>query len=305
MQTVIWRIRDGKPGHENQTLGLVNALRDLTPIETFDLPAPRRSQCLQWWFAKKFPPGNLLPPPQLILGAGHSTHLTVLAARRRFGGKAVVLMKPSLPYWLFDLSIVPRHDGPAEAANVVLTRGVLNLVAPSQKQEPGQGLILIGGPSSAYGWSNPSILEQIDAVVSSQLMVKWNLTTSRRTPTEFLKLLKAQQRPNLTVVPQKETGPNWVPNQLASASQVWVSEDSVSMVYEALTSGARVGLLEVPRIRSGRVARGVQELKDMGWITRFADWNRGGPLPSPKHQLHESARCAGLIVERFRLPQAA
>ena len=38
-----------------------------------------------------------LPTPDIVLGAGHRTHLSLLAARRVHRGKAVVLMRPSLP----------------------------------------------------------------------------------------------------------------------------------------------------------------------------------------------------------------
>ena len=60
------------------------------------------------------------------------------------------------------------------------------------------------------------------------------------------------------------------------------------MVYEALTSGAAVGLLAVQGQKAGRVARGMHELQQAGWVTRFCDWDRRSPLPSPPGQLHEA-----------------
>ncbi|TWU28173.1 mitochondrial fission ELM1 family protein [Bythopirellula polymerisocia] len=305
MNTVIWRMHDGKPGHANQTRGLVNALSDILPVQCHDLLAPARTQSLKWWFAKQFPPGKTLPRPQLILGAGHSTHLAMLAARRCYGGKAIVLMKPSLPPRLFDLCIVPEHDGLAAAPHVVLSRGVLNLVSPSFMKEAGRGLLLVGGPSAAHGWNSLAIVEQITTIVTDQPKFTWKLTTSRRTPPDFLGLLRTHQLANLTIVPHEETDPDWVPSELSRSSQVWVSEDSVSMVYEALTSGASVGLLEVPQKQVGRVARGVQELRAQGWVTRFSDWDRSRSLPAPAHPLHEANRCAALICERFQLADAA
>jgi mitochondrial fission protein ELM1 len=53
----------------------------------------------------------------------------------------------------------------------------------------------------------------------------------------------------LTIVPFAATSPDWLPTQLARADQAWVTADSVSMVYEALTAGAAVGVLDVPRPR--------------------------------------------------------
>ncbi len=305
MSTVIWRIFDDKAGHANQTRGLIKALAAITSVQTCDLRAPSRKRSLRWWLTGQFPLGKNLPRPNLILGAGHSTHFAMLAARHRYGGKAVVLMNPTLPRWLFDLCIVPQHDGLVEAGNVVLTHGVLNVVAPSLEQEAERGLILIGGPSAACGWNSRAMVEKIATVVSHQPEIAWKLSTARRTPPDFLKLLVTHSLPNLTVFPHDRTCSGWVPTELAHSAHVWVSEDSVSMVYEALTSGARVGLLEVPHKHRGRVAQGVEHLSEMSWITRFADWDRSRPVTAPAMSLHEAKRCAALLCERFQLPQAA
>ena len=72
-----------------------------------------------------------LPTPDLLLGAGHHTHLSLLAARRIRGGKVVVLMRPSLPPGLFDLCLIPEHDAPPARPNVLATRGALNRIQPA------------------------------------------------------------------------------------------------------------------------------------------------------------------------------
>ena len=305
MKTVIWRIHDAKPGHANQTRGLVRALAALTDVETIDIPAPSKWLSWQWWVTGTFPLGCDLPKPDLIVGAGHATHVAVLAARSAHGGKAIVLMKPSLPLRLFDLCIIPEHDAVTAAGNLLSTRGVLNVIEPSNSQEVTRGLMLIGGPSSTYGWDSAAMIDQIIAAAVGQPSIDWTLTTSRRTPADFLEHLSASKPPNLTIVPCEQTGPGWVPQELARSAQVWVSEDSVSMVYEALTSGAAVGLLSVPSERSGRVARGVHALVRDGWVTRFADWQSTEPLAKPPGKLHEAARCAALICERYLLSRAA
>jgi mitochondrial fission protein ELM1 len=206
-----------------------------------------------------------------------------------------------LPLRLFDLCIVPEHDR-VHRANVIRTRGVLNIIEPSKDQSPAEGLILIGGPAANSGWHNDAMIDQILSVAKGQPRVHWTLTTSRRTPPEFVALLSAERPKNITIVPCDQTGPTWVPQELSRAAQVWVSEDSVSMVYEAVTSGAAVGLLAVPTKQGGRVASGMDELRERAWVTRFRDWDRRNPLPSPSEQLNEARRCAELICIRFCLP---
>ena len=95
--------------------------------------------------------------------------------------------------------------------------------------------------------------------------------------------------------------------ELTRVSRVWVSEDSMSMTYEAITAGAAVGLLSVPRRRNSRVTRGVENLIAKGWVTSFAQWQSGEPLSTAPLNLNEARRCADWICDRFlaRDPQQA
>ncbi len=297
---VVWRIVDGKVGHELQTAGLIQALRQLRPVESYDIQSLGCFPALFQWALRCFHPGRNLPKPALIVAAGHGTHLSLLAARRAYGGQAVVLMKPSLPLVLFDLCLIPEHDRPANRSNVVKTHGMLNSVVPAESPAMDRGLFLIGGPSRHHEWDEAHILEQIRSIVAARAEVKWILTTSRRTPFTTGKALKSLKVPNLEVVSFAETELGWVAEQLKECGLVWVSEDSVSMVFEALTSGARVGLLTIPsKSRVSRVLRGVEAICDQGYVIRYcpeaADlrtWERGS-VPS----FGEADRCADIVLD--------
>ena len=303
---VIWRFSDGKTGHDNQSRGLVEALNRLCPVETIHLnplPASRGLVVL----ALGFPPvgWRSLSAPDLLVGAGHSTHVSLLAARRSRGGKAVVLMRPSLPLSLFDLCAIPEHDSPPARSNILVTRGALNRIQPSSILEPDRGLLLIGGPSAHFGWDDAGLHRQIAAVLAATPETRWTLTTSRRTPATFLVGLTAllglttESDGILNVVPVAEAGPDWLPAQLARAGQAWVTADSVSMVYEALTAGAAVGVLDVPLKQPNRVSRGIERLAAQEWITSFEIWRRTSRLSRPPSVLDEADRCARWIVERW------
>lgn len=303
---VIWQFHDEKPGHLNQLRGLTTALSELLPVDVHVIRAPSRRSSIASMLTNRMTLGSKLPTPDLLIGAGHATHFALLAARRAYGGKAVVLMKPSLPTTMFDLCFIPEHDQPSPSTGIVTTRGVLNVIRPTvESQNPNAGLLLIGGPSTAHQWSDVQMLEQIDSIVTSNPSIGWQLTTSRRTPATFLPLLERQQLTNLQTVPHTATKPTWVPEQLARASQVWVSEDSVSMVYEALTSGASVGVLEVSSKKQGRVAAGMEKLIADGWATRFSTWQPCDRLSLPPEQLDEARRCAEIVVRRLLSSVAA
>ncbi len=292
---VIWRFSDAKPGHENQTQGLVQALVELTDVKVYDLSPLSFKQASKTILKKSFPIEDRMPP-SIIIGAGHATHLSVLAAKRSVGGKSVILMKPSLPTRLFDYCIVPQHDGLKERNGVITTLGVLNRIKPSTQHDPGRGLILIGGPSAHYDWHNDAMLERIRMIVERDTK-QWVLTTSRRTPENFVEQLQQLALQNLDIIPVNKTGPNWLPGQLQYSGQVWISEDSVSMVYEALTSGADCGLLPVQRKRDSRVSAGIDQLVARGRLSSFDDWMKSGQLVHNEVPLHEAGRIAEYLLK--------
>lgn len=296
---IIWRLTDGKPGHEKQSLGLTHALARICPcdIHTIRLQADRRF--LLDWLLRRFPPGAHLPAPDIIVGAGHSTHLAMLAAKRAYGGRSVVLMKPSLPLGLFDLCIIPEHDRPPSRDNVIPIIGALNTVTPTSEKTPGHGLILLGGTSRHYTWDDETVINNILEIVHASPETAWRLATSRRTPDAFLQKLPTPLPTNLHIEPHTQTGPDWLEHSLAAATTVWVTEDSVSMLYEAITSGAAIGLLRLPRLGDSRVQQGVEHLVSRGWVTPFEQWQAGQDLSPPVRALDEATRTAQLVLEKF------
>lgn len=296
---ILWRFSDGKAGHDNQSRGLAEALARLQPVERVTLNPLPPLTALSGFLRGYLPIWNQQPAPDLLIGAGHRTHLSMLAARRARGGKAVVLMRPSLPLRLFDLCLIPEHDAPPPRSNVRVTRGALNRVLPSTTLQIDQGLLLIGGPSAHFSWNDAAICQQIAAIAAADPAVAWTLTTSRRTPPSFLEALTGISSSGLTIVPVTQTGPEWLPAQLARAGQVWVTADSVSMIYEALTAGAKVGVLAAPQLRPSRISRGLDRLVSDGWLTLFADWQRSLRLQRPSGTFNEAEHCARWIVERW------
>ncbi len=291
---VVWIVSDGKPGHVNQSLGLAEALARATPTDIRTLPAlPARRAWLAWLLKRS--PGDSLPAPDLIVGAGHATHPTLLAARRACNGRTVVLMKPSLPRRWFDLCILPQHDGVAADTRTLVTAGALNRVRPAGARDAKRGLILVGGVSPHFDWDSDAIQVQIKSILARTPDTRWTLTTSRRTPADFLPQLPPAA--NLEVVPHIATAPDWLPAQLASSGSVWVTPDSASMVFEALTAGADVGVFDLPVNPKSRVARAIAQLADARRITRFANWCASGPLHPNLHPLAEADRCAEWILE--------
>ncbi|MCC8022065.1 MAG: mitochondrial fission ELM1 family protein [Akkermansia sp.] len=303
---IIWIVSDGKRGHTSQTFGLAEALlaeagrRSPGENGAFHVVSVEGMSCA----AKFFYLGRDLdlPRPDLILGAGHGVHIPMLHMAHRFNALCMVCMKPSLPAAFFDLCLVPRHDLPENTGitpHIFPTIGAINGIKCDPGREKRHTLILIGGPSKEYEWDSEMIVTQLDDI-ARHTATPMVLTTSRRTPQDFISEL-AKTCPSIRIVPLEQTDSSWVSRHLASAREIWVSQDSVSMVYESLASGAPVGILDMqPRPeKPSRVARGLQMLLHEERVTLYRTWASTHRLVRQKEPLFEAERAAGYILDRY------
>jgi mitochondrial fission protein ELM1 len=249
------------------------------------------------WLRGRFPPGEHLPDPHFLIGAGRRTHLPLLAARRARGGRAVVLMRPGLPAAWFDRCLVPDHDRPRPRANLLVTRGPLNRAVPGTGARRGPGVILVGGASRHYAWPEAQILADLRFVLARRGAI-WIVTDSPRTPAAFRAALR--EIAGEAYVAWEECGPDWLPARLAEAPEAWVTADSLSMIYEALTAGAAVGIVDLPLARRrSRAAVALDDLAGRGWVTRVCDRPQEAALPRPPEILAEADRCAAILLDEL------
>lgn len=291
---MIYIVSDGKPGHLAQSRGLAEAIRRQIPARVMEIDAEG---------------DRAAPQPHkdagLILAAGRGSHALALSLRKYLSLPTVVLMNPG---WIgrqrFDLSVIPRHDGVSASNHVLVTEGALNSLTPATESSPNEGLLLVGGPSKHHDWDDSVFEQQLEVILSRNPEMRWTATSSRRTLESTDRILQqhvAGQGERFAYTPATQTPDGWVAEQLSRCGVCWVSEDSVSMVYEALTAGARVGLLSVPKRQGkpGRVVRGVASLVDRGWVVTFDQWQQGGALPVDRPELAEADRVASYIIGRW------
>jgi uncharacterized protein len=300
---VIWWLTDGKAGHVAQAQGLFAALRRQgTLIQVVEIPIVDCSRFATFWYwLSQRRLGHLpeicqqAPPPHMILGVGHSTHWMLLLLGRIYPHtRTLILMKPSLPLVWFDLVIMPEHDQPIECETVLATKGVLNPLSNEQRHHPRRVLILIGGASKRHGFDAHAIIVQLQQLLD-QLGTQHAvlLTTSRRTPSDFVEqpVIQAISH-HVQIFPVDQTPHGWLFEQLQLAESVWVTEDSVSMLYEALTAGCRVGLLSMPRLQPDRITHAVDQLIHDQLVTTLPAFIlQQGDLPPPV-MLAEADRAA-------------
>jgi uncharacterized protein len=211
----------------------------------------------------------------------------------------VVIMKPDLPLSWFDYCLIPDHDNPPDYPHVLVTLGAITAVTGGGAHAAEQGLILIGGPSRHCRWDNDNILSQIRTILDRNPQITWYITDSQRTPPATRAALKMLKYTNGKFISHKDTDRNWVVGRLADSGSAWVSADSLSMIYESLTSGTATGILSVPANAESKIKCCIRALKDRGMITTFADWDHGTPLITPAELLNEADRCARFLLEHL------
>lgn len=298
---------DDKAGHLAQLEGLCAALLALSEtsfqIEWRSLNSSQTKR------------NRLAPPPDIVLGAGHATHLSVLRSARKHKAFSVLLMKPSLPCRWFDAVICPRHDGLKSKPNILNTLGPLNRcnVAPTlthitaKIDAPGQTtphetLIILGGPSKHYSWDDQVVFDQVNQLIQMAPKTNWRLFNSRRTPESFNLLLRSLPKTygaHVQFFPHDRHSSDELYQALAKAEASWVTPDSASMIYESLSMQCATGLLSLSSPKASRITRGNQRLCEQGWVSDFNTWLKTGELRKPPERLNEAERAASWLLQRY------
>ena len=290
----IWRFVDGKKGHEKQSLGLLQGLQTLDSRIRFEDVAPhlRFSRNTLKSLSEKL-------PPHLLVGAGHGVHLPMLRCKLAFGGKTVLLMKPSLPCSLFNLVFVPDHDAIGGLGNVIRTRGPLSPVALKPKVAQ-KGLILLGGPSKHFSWEQEKVLQAVESIATANKTTHWNICDSRRTPPDVLAAVPDYS--NVSKHAHQEVSENFLQDEMSETSLAWVTADSVSMVYECLSHRISTGVIDTTAVATAqrsKIGKSLSKLVEDNVIQRFHD-----SLPVLNCELNidaesQNLQCAKVVYNRL------
>ena len=310
---------DGRPGHEKQTRGILNALSGLTPINVDSIkvsttPAAYLGNLVSFLlpFGKTAAPDGTPKAADLIIGTGFYTHIPMIQRKMRllrFSSdtqvRVVTCMTPEKPLLRrFDLCCIPMHDEPAEADNVFVTQGPPNTLRQEGRHRRDRGLVLVGGvDAKSHVWKSAETVDRIRVVIEKGSGMSWTVSSSPRTPEETCRSLSemAAEMAEVSFFRSGDTPAGWVEEQYALNGSVWVTADSVSMVYEALTAGCSVGILPVDWLkRENKFVKSLRFLTERKMIVDFAAWRQGSPLPGRKdHYFNESLRCAREILRRW------
>ncbi|NNG06041.1 MAG: hypothetical protein HKM95_18315 [Inquilinus sp.] len=252
-----WVITDGKPGMENQCLGLAEALGVEPVVKRVALRSPWRqlSPYFRSFLRQAMAPGSDLirPPwPDLVISSGRQSIPPALAAKRSSRNRTFVvqIQDPVIGPEHFDMVVVPQHDR-ARGENVFRAFGSMHQVTPARLAEAAARhrdrlshlpepriAVLIGGDNSVYRLT-PALMRDLAAKLAG--LVEHNgaglmITPSRRTGAANEEIL----RETLAGLPAEiwdGTGENPYFAYLGLADAIIATCDSVNMVSEAASTG--------------------------------------------------------------------
>lgn len=302
---------DGRPGHEKQTKGILLALADFTEIlvKEVRIQTPSLATVLKNWVAYTgsffSPQASAGPQPvtDFLIGTGTHTHIPMIIHKKKYGTRVVTCMTPDrFLAGRIDLCFIPRHDEPRTADNIFVTVGPPNTARNRRVHSNRKGLILVGGiDTKSHFWDSQLTLKQIADIIDRAGKMDWTISSSPRTPDDMIRLLVsfADKTSNTVFLDSKETSPGWIENAYAENMTVWVTADSVSMVYESLTAGCQVGILPVRwKNRTNKFQKSVDFLRENGRVISYEEWSAGKKMNSGA-PLEEASRCAKEILRRW------
>ena len=195
------------------------------------------------------------PFPDIVIASGRKAIAPGLWIKRQSGGKTrlVIVQSPVIKDTLFDLVIVPRHDN-YHAPNAMQVTGALSLVNAdtlAQAKQEWTSLDALPQPRIAVLIGGNSRTHQLTQAVADRLIAQLQtlldqgdslmITASRRTAPEIQDKLRASL--NGQVHFYDGTGPNPYQGYLVWADAILVTEDSVSMACEAISTGKPVYII--------------------------------------------------------------
>ncbi len=303
---------DGRPGHEKQTMGIIQALQRRVPVQVIRIKVEKFrffdeliQTCRLYLPSCK---AGLSHPEvskaDLLIGTGSRTHLPMLLYKKKYAIPAITCMTPAVHLQKrFDLCFVPEHDHASARKNIMRIVGSPNCCQNKKQHCKECGLILLGGvDSKSHHWDDRQVVQMVEKIVKREDKLFWTISSSPRTPKDTVLMVKQllEKYENIHFFDYRDTPPGWVEEQYDKNQVVWVTSDSISMVYEAISAGCSVGILPMQWLKeNSKFKRNETLLLERRLVTSFTSWEQGEMIYGENIELKEAQRCADRILQEW------
>lgn len=315
-----WILTEGMIGTQNQCIALAEACGIFQPIvKKVKLKAPWRQVTP---YIRHFTPAALTadsatldgPWPDLIIASGRKAIAPALWIKRQSGNRAVlvIVQSPIIKDRQFDLVLPLRHDD-YQAPNSLPITGALSYLTADKIAAAGAAFpqfaelpspriaVMIGGNSRTHQLTS-DVAQRLTAQLRDLAQQGYSLmiTASRRTPDD----LAAMMRDALSSLPHvffwDGTGASPYTAFLAHADVILVTEDSVSMASEALSTGKPTYIVPLEG-GSKRFKRFHDHLIDSGYARWFKGIIESWAYTPPNDLIEAASRVKILLQEKQKI----
>jgi uncharacterized protein len=244
-------IRDSRPGHFNQSEGVARAIQRIAPASVRYLDLKRRGvlswHLLYFFYNQKIFSDqiflNLVYPsmstdfrPDLVISAGGETLLLNVILSKLYGCQNIFSGSVrNLDPLLFSAILTPYHRYCDQPPHIYgLKPCPVDPDVPPRSGKTPDFCFLIGGPSGTHAYSDAQWKQIFGLADEASKRFEIAVFTSRRTPSEILAGFKALQGDRMEIFGPAEVQAAELFDYCKRARAIIVTEDSNSMITEAV-----------------------------------------------------------------------
>lgn len=246
-------LSDGKPGHVNQSVAFARLLGHDYTVCRVAFASRFAKACsylldrIGMYLGFPYRVADTIPPGvDAVVSAGSETYYANRVIGRTLAVPSIAIMYPGGYRPAFDLIVAQDHDAPPRRDNILTIP--VNLSAPEPRGLVGkrEGVttvaVVIGGPSRHFTMDGQAVGDQLERLYVLFPGADFLATTSRRTPPGVERMIENGPFRYRVIASREPVNP--IADFLAIADYVFVTEDSTSMISEAVSFGsARVEVL--------------------------------------------------------------
>ncbi|MGB0854638.1 MAG: ELM1/GtrOC1 family putative glycosyltransferase [Pikeienuella sp.] len=277
---LIWALTGRNSGDNAQALALASAVASTTGGTVREVPL-RFNLWREWpWLGASLRslkgPAPSPPWPDMVIGVGRRAVPVARWIQNQSPTRLVWIGRPRVSPGIFDLVLTTPQYGVPDATNVM--RLALPFAEATPPSRPVAPVLVIGGHSWACRLTNETVT-QLATAVKDLGQHDLRITTSPRTPPEIAQAI-AERLPGATFH-RFGQGTNPYRQWLSEADACYVTGDSVSLIADAVATGAPTHIIAVPPARLLHSLASMAPKTTQRWLVTGGNRTTLAPPPNP------------------------